>query len=226
MTIAIINMLCYNIKRNKNTSKKLRTGLLVLPFRNIIRRILIMTNVELQQKVWNNLKDSLDKAAKFEDLVAVSFSLISENNEDLFVVVRDGQLMVEPYFYNDCGCVIEASAEIVDKLFSGALAFDKALSDGTAKVQRGDVAKFKALECLIPEKKTKAAAKTAAKPAAKTAAKTPAKETAKPAVKEETAAPVKEETKSAAAEVPAKTESKPAAAPAKSASKSNKKKKK
>lgn len=186
-----------------------------------------MTNVELQQKVWNNLKGSVDKAAKFEDLVAVSFVLISESNEELFVAVRDGELMVEPYFYQDCGCVIETSAEIVDKLFSGALSFDKALSDGTAKVQRGDVAKFKALECLVPTKKTKAAAKTSAKTAAKTPAKTAAKETAKteakPAVKEEAksavkeTAPVKEEAKTAA---PAKTESKPAAA------KSGKKKKK
>lgn len=184
-----------------------------------------MTNVELQQKVWNNLKDSVDKAAKFEDLVAVSFVLISENNEELYVTVRDGQLMVEPYFYTDCGCVIEASAEIVDKLFSGALTFDKALSDGTAKVQRGDVAKFKALECLVPAKKTKAAAKTSAKPASKT----PAAETAKTAVKEEVKAPAKEEVKPAAtAEKPAATPAKPAVAPAKPAApaKPNNKKKK
>ncbi|MBD5112602.1 MAG: hypothetical protein HDT42_08760 [Ruminococcaceae bacterium] len=183
-----------------------------------------MTNVELQQKVWNNLKGSLDKAAKFEDLVAVSFSLISENNEDIYVVVKDGELLVEPYFYNDCNCVIEASAEIVDKLFSGALTFDKALSDGTAKVQRGDVAKFKALECLVPEKKTKAASKTATKTATKTAAKTSAKEETKPAVKEEVKTPAKEEAKPAAA-APAKTESKPATAKT-AAAKSNKKKKK
>ncbi|MDE7399681.1 MAG: hypothetical protein K2N06_09160, partial [Oscillospiraceae bacterium] len=146
----------------------------------------------------------------------------SENNDDIYVVVKDGELLVEPYFYNDCNCVIEASAEIVDKLFSGALTFDKALSDGTAKVQRGDVAKFKALECLVPEKKTKAASKTATKTAAKTSAK---KET-KPAVKEEAKTSAKEEAKPAAA-APAKTESKPAAAPAKTAAaKSNKKKKK
>lgn len=187
-----------------------------------------MTNVELQQKVWNNLKDSVDKAAKFEDLVAVSFVLISENNEELYVTVRDGQLMVEPYFYTDCGCVIEASAEIVDKLFSGALAFDKALSDGTAKVQRGDVAKFKALECLVPAKKTKATSKTSAKPASKA----PAEETAKTAVKEEVKAPAKEEVKpavAAVAENPAATPAKPAVAPAKPAASSkpnNKKKKK
>lgn len=168
-----------------------------------------MTNVELQQKVWNNLKDSVDKAAKFEDLVAVSFVLISENNEELYVTVRDGQLMVEPYFYTDCGCVIEASAEIVDKLFSGVLSFDKALSDGTAKVQRGDVAKFKALECLVPSKKTKAAAKISTK----TASKAPAEETVKPTAKEETKAPAKETAKPAVADVAEK----PAAAPVKAA---------
>lgn len=180
-----------------------------------------MTNVELQQKVWNNLKGSLDKAAKFEDLVAVSFSLISESNEDIYVVVRDGELLVEPYFYEDCGCVIEASAEIIDKLFSGALSFDKALSDGTAKVQRGDVAKFKALECLVPQKKAKTTAKTTAKSTAKPATKS----ASKPAAKEEVKAPAKEETKPAAAAAPAKDETKPAA-PAKPAAKSAKKKKK
>ena len=148
-----------------------------------------MDNKELQRKVWTNIEKSQKKAAKFKDTVAVSFTLISEASEDLYVAVVDGKLSVEPYHYDDCGCEIEASADVVNKLFAGELAFDKALSDGVAVVKSGDVAKFKALECLVPSKKsaTKTAAKkpAAKKPAAKTAAK---KTEAKPAAKKAPAA--------------------------------------
>lgn len=137
-----------------------------------------MDNKELQKKVWTSIEKSQKKAAKFEDTVAVSFSLISEANEDLYVAVVGGKLAVEPYHYNDCGCDVEASAETVNKLFSGELSFDKALKDGLAVVKGGDVAKFKALECLVPSKKT---AKTADKKPAKAAAKAPAKKAAVPA---------------------------------------------
>ena len=194
-----------------------------------------MDNKELQKKVWTNIEKSQKKAAKFKDTVAVSFSLISEADEDLYVAVVDGKLSVEPYHYNDCGCEIEATAETVNKLFAGDLSFDKALKDGLAKVKSGDAAKFKALECLVASKKTaakkpaakktaakttakKPAAKTAAKPAAKKApaAKTAAKPAAKPAVKaeEKKAAPVakpavKAEEKKAAPVAAAKPAEKP-----------------
>lgn len=125
-----------------------------------------MDNKELSAKVWSNIEKSKKKAAKFEDAVAVSFSLISEENEDIYVAVVNGTLEVMPFHYDAYGCEIEASAETVNKLFSGALPFDKALKDGLAVVKGGDVAKFMALECLVPSKKT------AAKPADK---KAPAK---------------------------------------------------
>lgn len=188
-----------------------------------------MDNKELSAKVWSNIEKSQKKAAKFEDAVAVSFSLISEENEDLYVAVVDGKLEVAPYHYDAYGCEIEASAETVNKLFSGALPFDKALKDGLAVVKGGDVAKFMALECLVPSKKTaaktadkKAPAKAPAKkaPAKAAAKKAPAKAAAKPAEKK--AVPVakptaKAEEKKAApakATAPAK-----AAAPAKPAEK-------
>lgn len=135
-----------------------------------------MNNVELAKNVWENLKGSTAKAKKFEDLVAVSFSLLSEANEDMYVVVRDGQLMVEPYRYDDNNCEVEASADIIAKMFSGELTFDKALSDGSVLIKKGDPAKLKALECLVPSKKS--AAKKTEKPAAK-APKAAAKEEAK-----------------------------------------------
>ena len=169
-----------------------------------------MDNKELQKKVWTNIEKSQKKAAKFEDTVAVSFSLISEENEDLYVAVVNGKLAVEPYHYNENGCEIEATAETVNKLFAGDISFDKALKDGVVVVKSGDVAKFKALECLVPSKK--AAAK---KPAAKktTAAK---KTAAKPAEKKAPAAKPAEK-KAAPAAKPAATAAKPAATAAKPA---------
>lgn len=159
-----------------------------------------MNNAELTKKVWESIKGSASKAKKFEDLVAVSISLISENVEDMYVAVKNGQLSVEPYRYNDNNCTIEASAETVEKLFAGEISFDKALSDGSVQIKSGDVAKFKALECLVPKK-------SAAKPAAKEAAKPAVKEPAKPAAKEAD-----------------KTAAKPAAAPKTNNAKKTKKK--
>ena len=88
-----------------------------------------MNNIELSEKVKGYLKGSAAKAKKFEDLVAVTISLVSENTEDMYVAVRDGKLDVAPYHYDDNNCDIEASAEIIDKVFSGAMTFDKALAD-------------------------------------------------------------------------------------------------
>ena len=162
-----------------------------------------MNNAELAKKVEGYLKGSAAKAKKFEDNIAVSFSLLSENNEDMYVAVRDGEILIAPYAYNDNNCAVEASAEMIDKMFSGELSFDKALADGSVQVKSGDPAKLKALECLVPSKK--AASKTAAKkPEDKKAA--PAKTAEKaPAPAAKTEAPKAAEKKPApAAKAPAK----------------------
>lgn len=171
-----------------------------------------MNNAELSEKVMGYLKPAAAKAKKFEDTVAVSISLISEANEDLYVAVREGKILVAPYPYNDNGCAIEAAPEIIDKIFSGALSFADALDKGFVKVKSGDVAKFKALEVLVPAKKAaKAPAKKAeTKPEVKAA---PAKAEAKPAAKVEAKPEVKAPAKPAA-KAPAK-----AAKPAKNSKK-------
>ena len=143
-----------------------------------------MNNVELSDKIKGYLKSAASKAKKFEDTVAVTVSLISEENEDMYVAVREGKILVAPYRYDDNGCAIEAAPEIIDKIFAGELAFLDALDKGFVKVKSGDVAKFKALEVLVPAKKAAAktpAKKAEAKPAVKTEAKPAAKTEAKPA---------------------------------------------
>lgn len=164
-----------------------------------------MNKEELAKKVWENLKSSKAKAKKYQDNVLVSFSLISEEPDDnIYVIVRNGELNVEPYRYADNNCEVEATAETVAKMFAGELSFKKALDEGFVKVQSGDVAKLMALEVLVPSKKAAKTAAKSAKPAAKTAAKAPAKTAAKPAAKAE-----KKEAAKPAAKAPAK-----AAAPA------------
>ncbi|MCI7692264.1 MAG: hypothetical protein MSR67_07750 [Oscillospiraceae bacterium] len=172
-----------------------------------------MNNAELSEKIKVYLKPAAAKAKKFEDTVAVSISLISETNEDLYVAVREGKILVAPYPYNDNGCAIEAAPEVIDKVFSGALSFADALDKGFVKVKSGDVAKFKALEVLVPAKK--AAAKAPAKKAAPAKAAKPAAKPAAPAAKAEVKAPAaKPAAPAAKAEVKA-----PAAKPAAPAAK-------
>lgn len=139
-----------------------------------------MNNVELSEKVFGYLKGSKAKAKKFVDLVAVTVSLLGENSEDMYITVRDGEILVAPYAYDDNNCAIEATAETIDKLFSGKLSFDKAIEDGYVNVKNGDAAKFKALEVLVPAKKAEKADEKSAK-AAKATAKPTAKTAAKPA---------------------------------------------
>lgn len=148
-----------------------------------------MNKEELAKKVWESLKSSKAKAKKYQDNVLVSFSLISEEPDDnIYVIVRDGELNVEPYRYADNNCEVEATADAVEKMFAGELSFKKALDDGLVKVQSGDVSKLLALEVLVPSKK---AAKTAAKAPAKSSAKAPAKAEKKEAAKPVAKAPAK-----------------------------------
>lgn len=166
-----------------------------------------MTNKELAEKINGYLKGSKAKAKKYEDLVVANFTILEEDG-DVYVEVKDGVLTVAPYHYDDLQVNVTGSAENIDKLFAGEIAFDKAVADGIVKVE-GDIAKFLALEPLVPakkaekkpaaekkvaEKKPAAAPASAAKPEAKPAA--PAAKA--PEVKPAPAAERKPEVKAAA----------------------------
>lgn len=136
-----------------------------------------MTNIEFAEKIKGYLKGSKAKAKKYEDTVAVNFTFI-DDMDDFYVAVREGVLDVAPYHYDDLQANVTGAAENIEKLFSGDVSFDVALTDGLVKVE-GDVAKFKALEALVPAKKAEKAEKPAA-PAEKKAETKPAP-AAKPA---------------------------------------------
>lgn len=166
-----------------------------------------MTNKELAEKINGYLKGSKAKAKKYEDLVVANFTILEEDG-DVYVEVKDGVLTVAPYHYDDLQVNVTGSAENIDKLFAGEIAFDKAVADGIVKVE-GDIAKFLALEPLVPakkaEKKPAAEKKVAEKkpvaapaPAAKPEAKSAAPVAKAPEVKPAPAAEKKPEVKAAA----------------------------
>ncbi len=155
-----------------------------------------MTNTELAEKINGYLKGSKAKAKKYEDLVVANFTILEEDG-DVYVEVKDGVLTVAPYHYDDLQVNVTGSAENIDKLFAGDIAFAKAVEDGIVKVE-GDIAKFMALEPLVPakkaekkpvEKKPAAAPKAEVKPEVKAAPAAEKKAEVKPEVK---AAPVAE----------------------------------
>lgn len=200
------------------------------------QEVSIMTNTELAEKINGYLKGSKTKAKKYEDLVVANFTILEEDG-DVYVEVKDGVLTVAPYHYDDLQVNVTGSAENIDKLFAGEVAFEKAMAEGLVKVD-GDVAKFLALEPLVPAKKAekkpvaekKPAEKKPAAPAAKTETKAaapaakpevkPAVPAAKPEVKP-VAPAAKPEVKAAPA--PEKKPEVKAAAPAPKAKKHGKK---
>lgn len=164
-----------------------------------------MTNTELAEKINGYLKGSKAKAKKYEDLVVANFTILEEDG-DVYVEVKDGVLTVAPYHYDDLQVNVTGSAENIDKLFAGEIAFAKAVEEGIVKVE-GDIAKFMALEPLVPakkaekkpvEKKPAAAPKAEAKPEVKAAPAAEKKAEVKPEVKAAPAAEKKPEVKTTA----------------------------
>lgn len=164
-----------------------------------------MTNTELAEKINGYLKGSKAKAKKYEDLVVANFTILEEDG-DVYVEVKDGVLTVAPYHYDDLQVNVTGSAENIDKLFAGDIAFAKAVEEGIVKVE-GDIAKFMALEPLVPakkaekkpvEKKPAAAPKAEAKPEVKAAPAAEKKVEVKPEVKAAPAAEKKPEVKTTA----------------------------
>lgn len=159
-----------------------------------------MTNIEFAEKIKGYLKGSKAKAKKYEDTVAVNFTFI-DDMDDVYVAVREGVIDIAPYHYDDLQANVTGAAENIEKLFAGDVAFDKAIADGLVKID-GDVAKFKALEALVPAKKEekKPAAEKKPAPAAKAAPAAEKKAEPKPAEAKPAAAAAKPaETKAAPA---------------------------
>ena len=143
---------------------------------------------------------------------AIQLTFMDEDCSGIFsAYVRDGVLFVEPYDYKDNDLALTITKSALLAVITGRSSLDKAIANGDAYVESGDVSKIADLKNTIK----KAPAKKA--PAKKTETKPAAKAPAKKAETKTTAAPAKKvETKTTAA--PAKkVETKTTAAPAKKA---------
>ena len=143
---------------------------------------------------------------------AIQLTFMDEDCSGIFsAYVRDGVLFVEPYDYKDNDLALTITKSALLAVITGRSSLDKAIANGDAYVESGDVSKIADLKNTIK----KAPAKKA--PAKKTETKPAAKAPAKKVETKTTAAPAKKvETKTTAA--PAKkAETKTTAAPAKKA---------
>lgn len=141
---------------------------------------------------------------------AIQLTFMDEDCSGIFsAYVRDGVLFVEPYDYKDNDLALTITKSALLAVITGRSSLDKAIANGDAYVESGDVSKIADLKNTIK----KAPAKKA--PAKKTETKPAAKAPAKKAETKTTVAPAKKaETKTTAA--PAKkAETKTTAAPAK-----------
>ncbi len=117
--------------------------------------------------------------------LAVQVDVTGEGEGAFYIELKDGELFVEPYDYNDRDCRLIATADTLTKLMTGKLDAVLAYTTGKLKVE-GSIEK--ALEfqkiCKAKDKATAPAKKAEAKPAAKAEAKTAAKaDEKKPAAK-------------------------------------------
>ncbi len=136
------------------------------------------------EEIVQSAKDVLLKkdVSEFKGHLAVQVDVTGEGEGAFYVELKDGQLFVEPYDYNDRDCKLIASADTLTKLVTGKLDAVLAFTTGKLKVE-GSI--DKALEF---QKICKAKDKKAAKPAAKkTAAKSAEKKAPTKAAEKKTA---------------------------------------
>ena len=121
---------------------------------------------------------------------AIQLTFMDEDCSGIFsAYVRDGVLFVEPYDYKDNDLALTITKSALLAVITGRSSLDKAIANGDAYVESGDVSKIADLKNTIkkaPAKKAPAK-KTETKPAAKAPAKkAETKTTAAPAKKAET----------------------------------------
>ncbi len=115
------------------------------------------------QEIVKSAQDVLLKkdVSGFAGHLAVQVDVIGEGEGAFYIELKDGELFVEPYDYNDRDCKLIATAETLTKLVTGKLDAVLAYTTGKLKVE-GSVEK--ALEFQkICKAKDKAPAKAAAK---------------------------------------------------------------
>ncbi len=125
------------------------------------------------EEIVQSAKDILLKkdVSGFKGHLAVQVDVTGEGEGIFYIELKDGELFVEPYDYNDRDCKLIASADTLTKLVTGKLDAVLAFTTGKLKVE-GSIDKALEFQKICKAKDKKAPAKAAAKkPAAKAAEK-------------------------------------------------------
>ena len=143
-----------------------------------------MTYHELVEKVRTALVVKAD-ASKIEEQIAVQVNVTGEAEGAFYILIKDGEIFVEPYDYNDRDILVTCDGADMLAIAQGKKKFETALLKGAIKFE-GNIEKAKKLAAIMPTKSKKA--KSEEEAPAETAEETPAKEKTKRTRKTKTVA--------------------------------------
>lgn len=108
------------------------------------------------EEIVKSAKDILAKkdVSNVPGHLAVQIDVTGEGAGVFYVELRDGQLFVEPYDYNDRDCKLIASADVLTKLVQGKLDAVAAFTTGKLKVE-GSIEKALEFQKILKAKDKK-----------------------------------------------------------------------
>lgn len=108
------------------------------------------------QDIFSAAKDIIGKKdfSSFPGHLAVQIDITGEGAGIFYAELKDGEMYVEPYDYNDRDCKLIASADVLTKLVEGKLDAVAAFMTGKLKVE-GSIDKALEFQKLLkaPDKK-------------------------------------------------------------------------
>lgn len=115
-----------------------------------------MTFEELFGKIKKQFANA--DVSNFQEHLAYQFNIVGETEGIFYVEVKDGQLYIEPYEYNDRDAIFNTSADTLLKIVSGKQDPIFAFTVGKLHIE-GDLGKAARLKDIIEQNKKAAKGK-------------------------------------------------------------------
>ena len=108
------------------------------------------------EEFFNKYKNEFDgtDVSNVNEHLAYQFNIVGEAEGIFYVEVKDGQLFIEPYDYNDRDALFIATADVFQEIADGKLDPVHAFTTGKLKVE-GNIDKALKLQDLINSKNNK-----------------------------------------------------------------------
>lgn len=99
---------------------------------------------------FKKLKKILMRAdvSKIKEDLAFQFNILGEGEGIFYAAIKDGELSVEPYDYNDRDAMFIATANVFTQIAQGKLKPSSAFSTGKLKIE-GDIEKAREIQKIV-----------------------------------------------------------------------------